>query len=478
MSLRFVARVLGTLLTLFCLSLTVPLLFSFYFQDGAHFAFFKAMLVILLVGLFLWGCSGGETRHLKPRDSIIITISSWLFITLGATLPFLFLDHPLTFTDAWFEAMSGITTTGATIYEKVSVLPPSVLFYRQFLQWIGGMGIILLAIAILPLLGVGGMQLYRTEIPGPVKDTKLTPRITETAKFLWVIYIILTLFCILAYRLAGMTVFEAINYGFSTVSIGGFTPHDNNFGHFTDSKIQWVAIFFMLLSAMNFSLHFYVWRRKSLRPYFTDPEWKFFVLWIFILLTFSVLISLPRITGYDSLVAVLFQSLSIVTTTGFTLQNYNNFPFGLLFFLFTFAIVGCCAGSAGGGIKAIRFLLVIKQGYRECKRVVHPHGMFNVRLANTSVSGRVLDAVWGFCAVYLFVFFVVLSLLLISGSSHTTAWSVTIAMLNNLGPALGEAANNYAGMSNPVKILLSFAMLLGRLEVFTFMVLLMPITWR
>ena len=478
MSLRFVARVLGILITLFCLFLAIPLLISFYFQDGAHLAFVKSMSITLLIGLLMWACSVSETRHLRPRDGIIITLSVWLAITLCATMPFLFMDQPLTFTDAWFEAMSGITTTGATIFDKVSVLPPSLLFYRQFLQWIGGMGIILLAIVVLPLLGVGGMQLYRSEIPGPIKDVKLTPRITETAKALWGIYLVLTLACILAYYLAGMSVFDAINYAFSTVSIGGFTPHDENFGRFNDPTIQLVACCFILLSAMNFALHFYAWRSKNLLPYIKNPEWKFFIAWIVFLLTLVLLISLPRLSGYDAVVAVLFQSLSIITTTGYTLSDYGGFSFSLLFFLFAFAVVGCCAGSTGGGVKVIRFLLVIKQGYRECKRVVHPHGVFNVRLAGASISNRVLDAVWGFCAIYLFAFFVVMSLLIFSGSNHLTAWSVTVAMLNNLGPALGDAAHSYAAMSQPVKVMLSFAMLLGRLEIFTFVVLLMPITWR
>ena len=340
------------------------------------------------------------------------------------------------------------------------------------------MGLILLAIVILPLLGVGGMQLYRAEIPGPVKDVKLTPRITETAKVLWGIYTILTLLCMLAYYLAGMAPFDAINYALSTVSIGGFSPHNDNFGRFANPTIQLVAICFILLSAMNFSLHFYVWRNKSLRPYIQDPEWKFFIAWILFLLVLTLLISLPRLTSYESVVAALFQSLSIITTTGYTLDDYGGFSFNLLFLLFAFAVVGCCAGSTGGGVKVIRFLLVIKQGYRECKRMVHPHGIFNVRLAGTSIPNRVLDAVWGFCAIYLLAFFIVMAVLTLSGINHLTAWSVTVAILNNLGPALGDAAHSYAEMSQPIKVLLSFAMLLGRLEIFTFVVLLMPVTWR
>ena len=471
-------RLVGILIILFALSLTIPLLISLYYQDGAQYSFVKSIVIILVIGLIFSSFSSSDEKNLRTRDGMIITISSWLILAFCGTLPFVFAAKPLSFVDAWFESMSGLTTTGSTILVDTELLSVSLLFYRQFLQWIGGMGIILLAVAVLPVLGVGGMQLYRTEIPGPVKDTKLTPRITETAKLLWGIYIVLTIACTLAYKLAGMSFMDAINHSFSTVSIGGFSPHKENFGYFDSPAIQLVAILFMFLASMNFALHFYVWDRKSLVPYWQDPEWKFFVSFILLTLFGITLLQLPQITDGASLIATIFQGISVITTTGYTLNNYNGFSLNILFFLFAFASIGCCAGSAGGGIKAIRFLLLIKQGHRECKRVVHPHGVFNVRLSGNTVSDRILEAVWGFCSIYLVSFFIIMSLLLLTGADHLTAWSATIATINNLGPALGDAAINYADMGNAKKLILSFAMLIGRLEVFTFVVLLLPIAWR
>lgn len=473
-----VFRLVGILIILFSLSLCAPLLISLYYHDGAHYAFIKPIILMLIVGSVLAYSSSGKERDLRIRDGIIITISCWLASTLCGSLPFIFAPRPLPMMDAWFESMSGLTTTGATIMENISTMPISILFYRQFLQWLGGMGIILLVIAVLPVLGVGGMQLYRTEIPGPIKDTKLTPRITETAKLLWSIYIVLTLACIVAYKLAGMSYFDAISHSFSTVSIGGFSPHNENFGAFNNSAIQIVAIVFMLLASMNFTLHFYSWRFKSLKPYWNDSEWKFFILCMTAILVVTVVFWFPNIDGADSLIAALFQAVSIATTTGYTLENYNGFHLDIMFLLFAFACVGCCAGSVGGGIKMVRFLLMIKQGHRECKRTTHQNGIFNVRLGNNLVPDRVLESVWGFCSIYMISFFTIMALLLLTGADHITAWSATVASLNNLGPGLGDVSVNYASMGNAQKGILSFAMLLGRLEVFTLVVLLLPITWK
>lgn len=483
MRLPFIFYVIGILLTLFCASLVIPLLLSFYYDDGAYRGFSLTVLVTLATGISFWAFSDRRERSFRTRDGLLVTIISWLLLSFFAALPFVFITNSLSPIDAWFESMSGLTTTGSTVIKDIGSLPPALLFYRQFLQWIGGMGIILLAVAILPILGVGGMQLYRSEIPGPVKDNKLTPRITETAKFLWLIYIALTVLCALAYKLAGMSFFDALAHSFSTVSIGGFSTYNDSFGHFAHNGynsvlIQWVAIVFMILSAMNFTLHFYAWRQRSIMPYARDSECLFFLAWIGLIVVFILVFMAPHLGGFASVTAAVFQGLSIVTTTGFTLNDYNGFPFNLLFFVFAFAIVGACAGSAGGGIKMIRFLLAIKQGYRECKRVVHPHGVFNIRLRRTIVSDRVLEAVWGFSSVYLIVFFVIMATLMILGLDHLTAWSATIATINNLGPGLSDVAQNYANMAPAVKLILAIAMLVGRLEVFTVAVLLLPITWR
>ena len=478
MQAAIIFRFVGVLLILFAISLIAPLLISLYFGDGSHYAFVKSIVIILLVGFLFASFKPSSNENLRTREGIIITIFSWLSLALCGSLPFILSEESMNFIDAWFESMSGLTTTGATIMQRIDIIPESLLFYRQFLQWLGGMGIILLAIAVLPILGVGGMQLYRTEVPGPVKDNKLTPRITETAKLLWSIYIVLTIVCMLAYKLAGMSYFEAINHSFSTVSIGGFSTYGDNFGHFDSPAIQLVAIVFMLFSAVNFTLHFYAWRLKSIKPYFDDTEWKFFIGCIVAILLAICVLWLDNIKDGGSLTATLFQSVAIATTTGFTLDNYNGFSINILFFLFAVSCVGCCAGSAGGGIKMVRFLLVIKQGHRECKRMVHQHGVFNVRLGNNIVTDRILESVWGFCSIYMMTFFIIMAALLLTGADHITAWSATVATLNNLGPGLGEVASNYAGMSAIQKSILSFAMLIGRLEIFTFVVLLIPMTWR
>ena len=471
-------RLVGFLLILFSLSLVLPLIISLYYNDGAHYAFIASIICILLAGIMLATLPAHHRGVMRVRDGLLVTIFSWLSLAVCGSLVFIFAPQPLSIIDAWFESMSGLTTTGATVIERIESLPISILFYRQFLQWIGGMGLIILAVAVMPLLGVGGLQLYRTEFPGPVKDNKLTPRITETAKLLWVIYIVLTLACMFAYWLAGMTPFDAITHSFTTVSIGGFSTHSGNFGYFNSPAVQLVAIVFMLLSAMNFALHFHAWRLRNLSAYGNDPEWRFFVAYVVTILILAVAIWLPNISGGSDLIATLFQTVSIITTTGFTLENYNGFSSTLLLFLFIFACIGCCAGSTGGGIKMMRFLLLIKQGHRECKRVVHPHGVFNVRLGSSVVSDRILESVWGFFSIYLVCFAIVMGLLVLVGTDHATAWSATVATINNLGPGLGEVAGNYSSLGVAQKSILSISMLVGRLEVFTFVVLLLPIAWR
>ncbi|MFQ5549192.1 MAG: TrkH family potassium uptake protein, partial [Woeseia sp.] len=384
-------------------------------------------------------------------------------------------------TDAIFESISGLTTTGATVLTGLDTLPKSILYYRQQLQWLGGMGIIVLAVAVLPMLGVGGMQLYRAETPGPVKDTKLTPRITETAKALWYVYLAFTILCGLGYWLVGMGWFDALCHAFSTVAIGGFSTHDLSIGYFDSPAVDLVAIVFMFVAGINFSLHFFAWRYVQIRHYVIDPEFRAYV---FVLVTVSIVVvfSLYWYGTYasagESLINGLFQAVSIATTTGYTTANYATWPGALPVLLLFASFIGGCAGSTGGGIKVIRWLLIYKQGVREIVRLVHPSAEIPVKLGNTGVPFRVVDAVWGFFAMYVVVFGIMLLVMMSMGLDQITAFSAIAATLNNLGPGLGDVSAGFMTIGDKAKWLAISAMLLGRLEIFTLLVLVTPTFWR
>jgi trk system potassium uptake protein TrkH len=349
------------------------------------------------------------------------------------------------------------------------------------------MGIIVLAVAIRPMLGIGGMQLYRAETPGPVKDSKLTPRITETAKQLWYIYFTLTVTCALAYWFAGMTAFDAITHSFSTVAIGGFSTHDASLGYFNSAAIETIAIIFMLLAAVNFSLHFHTARnirkkhyKASLLHYWKDEEFRFFlsVLALISLITVGTLWLTNNMNFDDSFRQGVFEVVSIATTTGFATADFAQWPPMLSFLLFSAAFMGGCAGSTGGGLKVVRVLIVLKQGLREVKRLIHPNAIIHVKLGSSPIPDRVAEAVWGFFSVYMLVYVVMMIALLGTGLDQVTAWSAVGATLNNLGPGLGDVALNYGDINTPAKWILCFSMLLGRLEIFTLLVLFTPMFWR
>ena len=360
-------------------------------------------------------------------------------------------------------------------------LPRSILYYRQQLQWLGGMGIIVLAVAVLPMLGVGGMQLYRAETPGPVKDTKLTPRITETAKALWYVYLAFTTLCAVSYWLAGMGPFDAICHAFSTVAIGGFSTHDLSIGHFSSTTIDLIAIFFMFAAGINFSLHFYAWRFVKVSHYTADQEFRAYT---FILGAVSVIVvaSLLYYGTYaqsnSAIINGMFQAVSIATTTGFTTADYSAWPGAVPVMLIFASFIGGSAGSTAGGIKVIRWLLIYKQGVREIARLVHPNAEIPVKLGNTAVQFRVVDAVWGFFSVYVVVFVIMLIAMMMTGLDQVTAFSAVAATLNNLGPGLGDVATGFMTVPDTAKWIAIAGMLLGRLEIFTLLVLITPTFWR
>ncbi|MEA3274588.1 MAG: TrkH family potassium uptake protein [Pseudomonadota bacterium] len=477
-----VQKVLGLLLTLFSLSMLPPVLVSLWYGDGSAAPFLSAFVLILGTGALIWLPVYKNNQDLRLRDGFLVVVLFWTVLGVTGSLPFMLADNPsLSITDAIFESMSGLTTTGATVIVGIDELPRSILYYRQQLQWLGGMGIIVLAVAVLPMLGIGGMQLYRAETPGPMKDSKLTPRITETAKALWYIYLGLTIACGVAYWMAGMSIFDAVGHAFSTVAIGGFSTHDDSIGHFDSTLIEMIAVVFMILSGANFALHFVAVRRNSLGVYWRDSEFRFYLALI-VSVTLVVTVALFYTDTYifwdDAFTQGLFQTVSIGTTTGFTTAQFYYWPPFLEILLLFIAFVGGCAGSTGGGIKVIRFLLLIKQGLREIGRLIHPSAQMPVRMGNKTVNHRVVDAVWGFFSLYVASFTFMYLLLAATGLDLLTSFSAVAACINNLGPGLARVGAHYADLHDPAKWILCFAMLLGRLEIFTLLVLLTPAFWR
>ena len=475
-----ILRVTGGLLMLFSVAQLVPVGVALIYNESTITPFLAAFAISFLAGGTLWVAGRGEIE-LRSRDGFLITVLFYLGLGFTGAVPFLLAPSVgAGFTDGVFESLSGLTTTGATVLAGLDDLPRSVLLYRQLLQWLGGMGIIVLAVAVLPMLGIGGMQLYRAESPGPVKDTKLTPRIAQTAKALWYLYLGFTVACALAYYLGGMGVFDAICYSFSTVAIGGFAPHDASVGYFDSVAIESVAIVFMVLSGMSFALHFTVLARRSLVPYARDNELR---LYLYALGTVAAIVIgvllLDGMAPSQSIREGLFQAISIATTTGFTTTDHSVWPMLAPVLMIFAAFAGGCAGSTAGGLKMYRVLLIYRQGIREIRRLIHPNGIFHIKLGEQLVPDRVVDAVWGFFAVYLIVFLTMVCILLgISDLDFLTAFSAVAANLNNLGPGLGDVAENYQTLPPSAKWVLMLAMVLGRLEIFTLLVVLMPEYWR
>ncbi len=474
-------RILGILLMLFSITLLPPVLISVIYNDGAINAFIISFFITLGAGLFTWLPVYKTKQDLRTRDGFLITALFWAVLGLAGSLPFILNDATqLSIVDAVFESISGLTTTGATVITGLDDLPKSILFYRQQLQWLGGIGIIVIAVAILPMLGIGGMQLYRAETPGPVKDSKLTPRITQTAKALFFIYVSLTIACAFAYWLAGMTAFDAICHAFSTVAIGGFSTHDASMAFFDSPAILIIGIIFMLLSGINFALHFVAWRSKSVMHFLKDPECKFYLWCVLfgVVVTVLYLYSQNVYSFNQSLLFGSFELVSILTTTGFGVADYSQWPTFLPFMLFMFALMGGCGGSTAGGIKVMRVMLICKQGIREIYRLIHPNAIIPVKVGNKPVSDRVIEAVWGFFAAYVISFMIMFLILMATGLDFLTAFSAIGACINNLGPGMGDVAAHYGDLNSVAKWVLCFAMLLGRLEVFTLLVLLTPAFWR
>jgi len=479
---RLILKVLGFLIIIFSVSLLPPLLIGWFDNDGTLQVFLQSWGSLLLLGVLMWFPNRMQSDELRIRDGFLIVVLFWLVLALSGALPFILAEHPkMSIVDAVFESMSGLTTTGATVLTGLDHLPRSILYYRQQLQWLGGMGIIVLAVAIAPVLGVGGMQLFRAETPGPMKNNKLTPRITETAKALWLIYFGLTVLCAVLYFAAGMSLFDAIGHSFSTLAIGGFSTHDMSIAYFNSPLIDSIVILFMLLAGINFSLHYLAIHRHNLRHYLFDSEVKAYLLILSVLtvITVSLLIRDGVFSEITSAIRYgLFQVVSIATTTGFTTSSFSYWPGLLPVLLLIGSFVGGCAGSTAGGMKVIRVELLLRQGRREIDRLLHPNAVLPIKLNKRPVPDSVINAVWGFFALYVISFVSLGLLMMMSGADIVTAFSATAACLNNLGPGLGDVADNYRSISDSGKWILSFAMLLGRLELFSLLVVLTPAFWK
>ena len=474
---------LGKVIMIFGLSLALPIGISHYLNDGAERAYDEALLVTVLIGAILWFSTRRYRGELATRDGFLLVGLVWTALPALATLPLLFYLPQMSFTDAYFETVSGLTASGATVMEQVDNLPPSINVWRTQLCWMGGMGIVVLAVAILPLLGVGGAQLFKAEIPTPMKDNRLTPRINETAKGLWMVYFAATIACVTAYRVAGMTWLDAMMHGFSTVSLGGLSPHDASFGYFDSLAIEIICIVFMLFASLNFATHFLVWRRRSLRAYWRDPE----VAWVLgVMLGSALLLAIFLYarsfyeTFGEALRYAMFNVVSVASTAGFATADFNQWPiFAPLWMLFLSSIA-CSSGSTGGGIKMIRALVLQRQALREFTRILHPRAEVPLKIGSGVVDNKLIFAVLAFMLIYGSVMIAMTLLLAASGVDVITAFSAIVACLNNLGPGLHQVGpnSNFSALTDFQTWVCTVTMLLGRLELFTLLVLFTPGFWR
>ncbi|WP_334131999.1 TrkH family potassium uptake protein [Silanimonas lenta] len=478
---RTLLRIFGAIVGLSALMSLPSLLYALANGEATAVAFLEAMLLSGAVGFVLWYPVRHARYELRLRDGFLIVSGVWVIAVLVAALPFMLAEPRLGLADAVFESASGLTTTGATVITGIEQLPRSVQLYRMVLHYFGGMGIVILAVAILPMLRIGGMQLFRAEATGPQKDSKLTPRIADTAKALWLVYTGLVVLCALAYWVGGMDFFDAACHAMATVATGGFSNYDASFGHFDSALLEAIAIVFMILGGLNFGLHWYAWRRATLGHYLADSEVRQFLR---IVVAASLVVALSAWWGGrfehggEALRHSAFHVVSNLTTTGFGTTGFADWPGLAPLGLMVLSFIGGCAGSTTGGMKLARVQMIVRQGLRELKQLVHPKGQFLVKVGGKRVSESVVIAVAGFCTLYVLVFVAIMLALTATGVDILTAFGATTATLNNLGPGLGEVATTFQAFDGLQLWLASFAMVAGRLEVFTLLVLLTPQFWR
>jgi trk system potassium uptake protein TrkH len=477
----FVINVIGILCLAFSLTMLPPMAVSAWHHDGELPDFIKTFFALISAGLILWLPTHRQAKTPRRRDGFLIVAAFWLILSMIGALPLMLGHHRLDFIDALFEATSGITTTGATVIPDLTQIRPSILFYRQELQWIGGMGLVLLAIAVLPILGMGGTQLYKAETPGPMKDERLTPRLAHTAQNLWLVYVGLTLACTLSFWAVGMPLMDSLEHSFSTLSTGGFSPYNESLAYYKNPWIDYVASIFMVAGGMNFSVHYLALRGGRPMMYFTDVEVRSFlkiIAFVVILYTAVLYGTQTYHTIKDAFHYSLFEVTSVITSTGLGITDYSVWPTFLPVMLIFISFIGGCGGSTAGGIKVMRILLLFKQALHEAFAIIHPKSIRPVRIGNQILDEKTTQGIWGFFAVYIMVFVLLTLGMMLAGLDQVSAFAAVATCINNLGPGLGRVSASFTDVSDSAKLLGVAAMLLGRLEVFTLLIILMPDYWR
>lgn len=479
MQIHLVVHILGFLLIFLAASMLLPIPFSLYYGDGVAVYILISALLTFVAGLIAFKTTQLD-KDVRAREGFAIVTMGWVFFSLFGSLPFILSGYIPSFTDAFFETMSGFTTTGATILVDIEKLPQGLLFWRSLTHWMGGMGIIVLSLAILPFLGVGGMQLFKAEVPGPVPD-KLTPRVTETAKILWGVYILISAVETGLLMLGGMNLFDALCHTFGTMATGGFSTKNASIGHYSSPYIHYVIIFFMIAAGTNFSLH-YRFLRKEFKIYFSNSEFRLFLL---------LIVGATLAIGYDTLLHnypdpevafrnTLFQVVSILTTTGYGTADYEQWAFSSQFILFLFMFIGGCAGSTGGGMKVIRLFVLIKFVRAEVQRLLHPRAVIPIRVGNTTIPREIVTNIVGFFLLMTALFVGGVIFMSVLGLDLETSLGAVAATLGNIGPGLGSVGptDNYAHIPLIGKWVLTFFMLAGRLEIYTVLILFAPSFWK
>lgn len=478
-----VLYIYGYIVAAFGALMLVPIAVSWITGDGALRAYDEAMLITVTVGALLVGINYKGRDDLRIRDGFLLVALTWAGLPVFGALPLYIYLPELSWTDAYFEAASGLTTTGATVLAGLDALPVSINVWRTFMHWIGGMGVLVLVVAILPLLGFGGRQLFKAETPGPMKDAKLTPRIAETARGLWTVYIVLTAFCVVALYLAGMPGWDALIHAFSVMGLGGMSSKDASLGFYNSVSLEMVAMVFALLSGINFATHFMALRGRTLAPYWRDVEMHYFLgVLVVSILALSLYVWAARIYPdyWLALRHVAFHSVSLATSMGLVATDYGAWPFFAQIWMLFLGSFVACSGSTGGGIKMMRAVLLYKQVYRELLRAMHPRAIQPVRFGGIAVSESVLEAVLGFMFIYVVSIVALTMVMSATGLEIVTAFSAIVACLNNTGPGLNLVgpSTTFAVLTDFQTWVCSFAMLLGRLEIFSLLVVLTPAFWR
>jgi trk system potassium uptake protein TrkH len=478
-----VLKPISGLLLILAGNLSVPALIALKESEKESLVGFiiTIILLIIIAAISLLVLKGYHPKQLSTKDGFLFVSLSWLLSALFGCIPFIVSGTIPHFADAFFETMSGFTTTGASILTEIETLPRSILFWRSQTHWLGGMGIVVLAVAILPMLGIGGLQLIKAEAPGPTTD-KLTPRVTETAKILWAIYVGMTIAQTLLLMLGGLSLFDSLTHTFGTLATGGFSTYNSSVGHFSSPYVHWIITIFMVLAGINFSLHFQM-ITGNFKTVFKDIE---FLAYLSIFVSFSLVISFYLFFNHNetdfwtSLRLSAFQVASILTTTGFATSDFEMWPAMAQVMLFTLMFVGGCSGSTGGGIKVVRLVALFKTALNEMKILIHPRGIFRVRMNGVLIKKEILYSISGFFFIYILSLMITTLITATSGVDSITAFTTSLATVGNIGPGFGliGPTDNYAFFPAYVKLFLTFAMLVGRLEMYTVLVILTPLFWK